>query len=133
MCFHLCVFLWIFQNFLEHVFQKHLWTVAFDSTYILHKKSNKIIQKPDWPFLLFWNIKSLYFNYFHSFSFVHHSLSFAVTHCHFVLLVVIRNHSLLFVITRCTTRCHSLSLVATRLPIVCLFISNREQEWVWLF
>ena len=57
----------------------------------------------------------------------YHSLSFAVTHCHFLLLfviryhlfhslslVIIRCHSLSFVATRCTTRCHSLSFVVTR-------------------
>ena len=72
---------------------------------------------------------------FHSFCY---SLSFAVTHCHFLLLFGIRCHSLSFVVTRCyslslvvirshslyhsfslvfircTNRCHSLSLIVTR-------------------
>ena len=52
---------------------------------------NTIIQEPDWPSVSFWNIKSLYFTYCRSYSFV---LSLAVIHCHFLLLVVIRCHSL---------------------------------------
>ena len=77
---------------------------------------NKIIQEADWPsrfaFYFFSNIKPLYFTYSHSNSFVLSSLSFAVTHCHFLLLLVIRCHmlyqSLSHVVTRCITRCHSL-------------------------
>ena len=56
---------------------------------------------------------------------LYHSLSLAVTHCHLLSLVVIRCHSLSLVVPlvfiRCTTRCHSLSLV---LPLVCLFIKD---------
>ena len=44
-----------------------------------------------------------------------HSFTFFVTRCttrcHSLSLVVTRCHSLSFVVTRCTTRCHSLSLV----------------------
>ena len=68
--------------------------------------------------VLFWNIKSLYITYCHSFSFI---LSLFAIHCHswsFLLLVIIRCHSFSFIVTRChqlsfivtpcTTRCHSL-------------------------
>ena len=79
----------------------------------------------------------------------YHSLSFAVTHCHFLLLVVIRCHllspivtychSLSFLVTRCTIHCHSyhslsfvVPLVIIRyhslyhsLSLVCLFINDR--------
>ena len=48
-----------------------------------------------------------------------HSLPFVVTLCHSLSLAIIRCHSLSFFVTRCTTRCtircHSLSLV---LPLV---------------
>ena len=100
----------IFKN---TYFEKHLRMAASDSNYILHKKWTKIIQDPDWPFASFWNIKLLYFTYSHSFHSFHHSLSFAVTHCHFLLLVVIRCHSLSFIVTPC----HSLSFVVTRCTI----------------
>ena len=54
-----------------------------------------------------------------------HSLTFIVTRCHslyhslslVVPLAVIRCLSLSFVVTRCTTRCHLLSLVVTRCTI----------------
>ena len=103
-------------NFKNTYFEKHLRTAGFDSSYILHRKLNKIIQEADWPsrlaFCLIWNIKSLYFTYSHSYSFV---LSLAVIRCHslsFLLLVVIRCHSLSLavplVVTRWITRCHSL-------------------------
>ena len=73
-------------------------------------------------FCFFWNIKSLYLTYFHSYPFI---LSLTVINCHFLLfvvicwhslsLVVIRCHflyrSLLLVVTQCTTRCHSLLFV----------------------
>ena len=120
------------------------------SSYILHKKFNKLVQEPDWPFVSSWNLKSLSILFFlicfHSF---YHSLSFPVTHCHFYHLlsfVVTRCHPLLFVVTRCTTRCHSLytthchllSFAATRciklcqllsldVPLVCLFINDHPK------
>ena len=40
----------IFKN---SYFEKHMRTPASDSSYILHKKWNKIIQEPDWPFVSF--------------------------------------------------------------------------------
>ena len=120
----------IFKN---TYFEKYLRTAASDSSYILHKKLNKIIQEPDWPFvsILLTLIR------FHS---VCHSLSFAMTHCHFLLHGVTRCHSffsLSSVVTRCTTRCYSLSFVVPLVvirchsfslvvPLVCLFINNRQ-------
>ena len=65
-----------------------------------------------------------------------HFLSFDVTGCHSlslaVPLVVIRwhcctthCHSLSFVVTRCTTRCHSLyHSLSLDVPLICLFINN---------
>ena len=97
-------------NFKNTYFEKHLRTAGSDSSYILHRKLNKIIQEADWAstlaFCFFWNIKSLYFTYSYSYSFVlllavirFYSLSFFVTRCHL----------LSFVFTCCTTRCHSSS------------------------
>ena len=56
----------------------------------------------------------------HSLSFVVtrcHPLSLVVICCHSLSLVVICCHSLSFVVTRCTIRCHQLSLI-------CLFIND---------
>ena len=97
-------------NFKNTYFEKHLRTAGFDSSYILHRKLNKIIQEADWPsrlaFCFFWNIKSLYFTYSHSYSFV---LSLAIIHCHSLSFFVTRCHSLSFVFSCCTTHCHSLN------------------------
>ena len=68
------------------------------------KKLNKIYHEPDWPFVSFWNLKSLSFTCPYL---LYHSLLFAVTCC------ITR-----FFVTRCTARCHSLyhslSFVVTR-------------------
>ena len=118
-------------NFKNIYFEKHLRTAGSDSSYILHRKLNKIILEADWPsklaFCFFWNIKSLNFTYSHSYSFL---LSLAFTYyttlCHslyhplsfVVLLDVICCHLLSFVVPlvviRCTTCYHSLSLVLFR-------------------
>ena len=101
-------------NFKNTYFEKHLRTAGSDSSYILHRKLNKIIQEADWPsrlaFCFFWNIKSLYFTYSHSHSFV---LSLAVIRCYSLSFFVTRCHLLSFVVTCCTTCCHSLSLVVS--------------------
>ena len=97
----------------------------FSSSYVLHKKLNKILQEPDWSFVSFLNLKSLYFICSHSFSFVVplpviccHSLSFVITPCHSLSLVVFRCHSLSLnlslVVIRCHSLYHSLSFVVTR-------------------
>ena len=112
-------------NFKNICFEKHLRTAGSDSSYILHRKYTNIIQEADWPsrlaFCFFWNIKSVYFTYSHSYSFVLsltlircHSLSFFITRCHSLSLVLplivtlyySLYHSLSFVVTRC----HSISL-----------------------
>ena len=36
-------------NFKNTFFEKHLQTAGSDSSYILHRKLNKIIQEADWP------------------------------------------------------------------------------------
>ena len=102
------------------------------STYILHKKLNKILQESDWLFVLFWHLKSLYFICSHSFSFVvqlpairYHSLLFVITRCHSLSLdlsfVVTRCHSLSLIVVSCHSLYHSLPL---DVPLVCLFINN---------
>ena len=40
-------------NFNNTYFEKHLRTATSDSSYILHRKLNKIIQEPDLPFFAF--------------------------------------------------------------------------------
>ena len=100
-------------NFKNTYFEKHLRTAGSDSSYILHRKLNKIIPEADWPsklvFCFFWNIKSLNFTYSHSYSFV---LSLAVTCCTTRCYSLSLTVSL--VVIRCTTCCHSLSLVVIR-------------------
>ena len=131
-------------NFKNTHFEKHLRTAASDSSYILCRKLNKIIQEPDWPFVSFetWNYSILLtLIRIHLF---YHSLPFTVTRCHLlsfvvpliftrcttrshllsfvVPLIVIRCHSLYHSLLFVVTRCHSLSL---DVPLVCLFINDR--------
>ena len=40
-------------SFKNTYFEKHQRTAASDSRYILHRKSNKNVQEPDWPFASF--------------------------------------------------------------------------------
>ena len=95
-------------------FEKHLRTTASDSSYILLKKLNEIVEEPDCLSVSFGNIKLLYFTYPHSYSIV---LSIAVIRCHRMSFFVIGSHSLSIVVplvvNRFTTRCHSLSFVVT--------------------
>ena len=115
-------------DFKNTYFEKHLRTAGSDSSYILHRKLNKIIQEADWPsrlvFCFFWNIKSLYFTYSYSFSFV---LSLAVIRCHLLSLFVTRCHSLYhslsFVVPLYVIRCHSLSFVVPLVVIRCHSLS----------
>ena len=83
-------------NFMNTYFEKHLRTAGSASSNLLHiaKLFRKRIGLPDWPL----NIKSLYFTYFHPYSFV---LSLVVTHCNFF------------------TRCHSTSLAVPFLVTLC--------------
>ena len=103
-------------NFKNNYFKKHHWTTDSSSSYILHRKLNRIIQEADWPsrlaFCLIWNINHsilLTLIRIHSF---YDSLSFTVSHCHFFLLVVIPCHSLSLAtplaVTGCIIRCHLL-------------------------
>ena len=139
-------------NFKNTYFEKHLRTAGSDSSYILHRKLNKIIQEVDWPsrlaFCFFWKIKSFYFTYSHSYSFALslavircHSLSFFVTRCHLLyhsLSLIVTPcitpchwlyHPMSFVVTRCHSLHHLFSFIVTRchsmsldVPLVCLFI-----------
>ena len=108
----------------------------------------KYIRKQICLFVWVGTLKSLYFTYSHL---LYHSLSFAITHCHFllhlvtrfttrchsfcyslsfiVLLVVISFHSFSFVVTRWTACCHLLSL---DIPLVCLFINDLNKlSWFY--
>ena len=108
---------------------------------VLHKKLNKVLQEPNWPFVSFCNLKSLF--YLLLFVLIccttpYHKLSLIVICCHSLLLdlslVAIHCHSLYhslpfvvsLVVIRCTTRCHSLLLVVppvvTRCTTLCLFV-----------
>ena len=133
----------IAKNIKVTYFERHMQKATSDSSSILHKKLNKIIQEPDWPFVSFWNIKLFYSTYSHSFSFVLSlavihcpSMSFFVTRCHSLWLFVIRYYDLSLVVIYCTTCYHSLyqllSLVVTCchslslfVPLFCYFASNR--------
>ena len=90
--------------------------------YILLKKLNEIVQEPD-CLLLHFEIQ----NYSIVLTLIriqlfYHSLSFAVTQCHFLLLVAIRcqslYHSLSIVLPLVVIRCHSFSL-AVPLVVTC--------------
>ena len=96
-----------FANFKNTYFEKHLQTADSDSSYILHRKLNKIIQEPDCPcrldFCFFLKHKITLF-YFLSYAFTRF-----ITRCHSLSLIVIFCYSLSFVVSCCTTRCHSLN------------------------
>ena len=85
--------------------------------YTLHKKLNKSLQEPEWPFVSFWNIKSLFITCSHLFSFLNHLLSLAVILCHSLPFVVTRCHSLSFVVTSCHFLYH-LSLFIVPLAVI---------------
>ena len=98
-------------NFKDTYFEKHMRTAGFDSSYIMHRKSNKIIQEADWPSRLdyfFQNIKSPCFSYSRSYYFV---LSLVVIRCHSLSFFDTRHFLSLavpLVVTRCITHCYSL-------------------------
>ena len=48
-----CCFPVNIANFKNTYFEKHLGTTTSDSSYMLHRKLNKIIQKSDWLFVSF--------------------------------------------------------------------------------
>ena len=130
------VFLWILQTLRT---PKNIWErlLASDSSYILHRKLNKIIQEPEWPFFLLKHKITPF--YFLSFIFIRfntrrhspslivifvtccHSLSLVFNHCHSMSLApplaVTRchflNQSWSIVVTRCHSLYHSLSVVVT--------------------
>ena len=93
-------------NFRNNYFEKHLRTAGSDTSYILHRKLNKIIQEVDWPSRLAFS-HSLLLNVI-----FYYLLSFVVIRCHLLY------HWLSLVVARCITRCHSLyysmSFVVTR-------------------
>ena len=98
-------------NFKNTYFEKHLRTADSDSSYILHTKLNKIIQEadwpPDWPFqigLLFLLKHKITLLYLLSFVFIRF-----ITRYPSLLFIVIFCYSLSFVVSCCTTRCHSLN------------------------
>ena len=119
-------------SFKNTYFERHLRTAGSDSGYILHRKLNKFIEEPYWPFVSFETIKSLYFTYSHSYSFV---LSLTVISCHSLSFFVTRCHSLpmlSFVVTYCTTRCHALSLSVPLVVIRCHSLSLDIPSCVFL-
>ena len=142
-------------KFKNTYFEKHLRTAASDSSYILHRKLNKIIQELIILFLLKHKITLFYGLLFVFIRFItrRHSLSLIFVLCNSLSVVVIRchffttccpslhwlHHSLSLAVIRCTTHCHSLyhslSLVVTRcyllsldVPLVCLFINDRKHQ-----
>ena len=100
------VFSWEHRKIFKNTyFEKHLRTAASDSSYILLKKLNKIVQKPDCLSVSFWNIKLFCFTYSHSYWII---LSLAFIRCHSVSFFVTRCHSLSIVVPLVVTRCHLL-------------------------
>ena len=88
-------------NFKNTYFEKHLRTAGSDSSYILLKKLNKIFRK--WIGLLFLLKHKITLFYLLSFAFIR-----SISRCHSLSLIVIFCYSLPFVVTCCTTHCHSL-------------------------
>ena len=61
---------------------------------------------------------------------LHPSLSFLVTRCHSLSLVVFRCHSLYHSMSLGVSRCHSLSLYV---PLICLFINDSDGVQIFTF
>ena len=100
-------------------FMNYLYCWIYNS-YILHKKLNKILLGPKWPFVSFWKPKITLF-YFLSLAFIRcttrgHSLSHVVFYCHFLSLVV--------------TFCHSLSRVV---PLVVIRFTSCLSFFKWSY
>ena len=99
------------------------------SSHILHKKLNKVLQEPGWPFVSFWNLKLFFFWSLPAIRC--RSLSLVITCCHslslhlslFVIFCHSINHSLSLVVTLWTTRSqslyHSLTFVVTHCSTLC--------------
>ena len=115
------VFLWILQTLRTPISKnicERLLLIA-----VIYCIENWITR---FAFCLFWNIKSLYFTCSHSHSFVSllavirgHLLSFFVTRCYALWLVVTRCHLLSLAIPLVVTHCHSLSFVVPLVAICC--------------
>ena len=86
-------------NFKNNYFKKHQRTAGSSSSYILHRKLNKILQEADWP-----SRYGFLFNLKHKIT-LFYLLSFVficfMTRCHSLSLIVIFSYSLLFVVIRC--------------------------------
>ena len=105
-------------------FISYLYSWLYTS-YILHKNLSSFWNCFILKLKITLNLKFYFLSFvFHS---LYHSLSFTVTHCHFLSLVAILCHSFSFalplVVTRCHSLFHSLSLVATRCFIRCHSLS----------
>ena len=114
-------------NFRSTYFEKHLRTAASDSSYVLHRKLNKIIQNQ--ISLLFLSKHKITLFYLLSFVFIRfitpcHSLSLTVIFCYSLSLVVTRSLIVPLVATRCHSLYQSFSLVVTHVRLVCLFIND---------
>ena len=101
------------------------------SSYIFHKKLNKILQEPDWPVaeyvVVIYSIEN-WIKFFRNqigllfhFETYNHAIlrALIVICCHSVPFAVTRCDSLSFVVTHCTTRCHSLSFIVLLVVICC--------------
>ena len=85
--------------------------------YSILPKLNKNLQEPNWPFVSFWNLKSLSFTCSYSLSFVE---SLSINYC----------HSLSFVVIVCNSLYHLLSLDVT---FISLFINDLPMLWCECF
>ena len=86
-------------------------------------------------FCFIFNFKITLFYSLIRFDLFYHALSFAVSHCHFLLLVVIRCHSLFhslsLVLIPFTIRCHLLSLVGQLVVTRCTTLLSFFIDLQW--
>ena len=82
-------------------------------------------------FCFIFNFKITLFYSLIRFDLFYHALSFAVSHCHFLLLVVIRCHSFSFLLPFVVSCCHLLSLVGQLVVTRCTTLLSFFIDLQW--
>ena len=117
-----CEYCEIFEN--TCFFENNIRVATSDSSYILQKILNKVIQEADWPFVSLGKITLFYLLSFVFICFITRCqlLSFVVTRC------TTGCHSLSFVVSVIVIRCHSFyhSSLSLDVQLICLFLNDRS-------
>ena len=116
-------------NFKNTYFKKHLQTAASDSSIYCVENWIKLFRNQNGLLFLLKHKSTILLSLVRTHSF-QHSLSCAVMHYHFLLLVVIRCQSLSLAVphfvTGSTTRCHSLYTHCHSLSLIVVCFTNHS-------